>query len=130
MDKGNKKQEYITVGELSVGFSENIIELTDDLVGRQIMLNFESGKRAWINCVDTEVVKWKTEDQGREEKFICSYRAIMPRKNIYFVDFIVSYGDSQSVSVILDVERNIATAAAAIVRDFTLGLLSFWRCVL
>ncbi|HSB07472.1 MAG TPA: molybdenum cofactor biosynthesis F family protein [Thermodesulfobacteriota bacterium] len=114
MDKGNKKPEYITVGELSVGFSENIIELTDNLVGRQIMLNYEFGKKARITCADTEVLKWETEDQGREEKFICSYRAIMPRKDIYFVDFIVSYGDSRSVSVILDLERNIATVVTGI----------------
>lgn len=114
MDKGDKKQEYITVGELSVGFSENIIEPTDDLVGRHIMLNYESGKKARINCVDTEVLKWETEDRGREERFICSYRAVMPRKNIHFVDFIVSYGDSKSVSVILDMERNIATVVTGI----------------
>jgi hypothetical protein len=109
MDKGGKVQEYITVGELSAGFSENIIEPTGDLVGRQIGLNYEFGKKARITCTDTEVLKWETDDQGREEKFICSYRAIMPRKNIYFVDFIVSYGDSKSVSVILDTERSIAT---------------------
>lgn len=114
MDKGDKKQEYITVGELSVGFSENVIKPTDDLVGRQIMLHYECGKKAWINCADMEVLKWETVDRGREEKFICSYRAIMPRKNIYLVDFIVSYGDSKSVSVVLDVERNIATVVTGI----------------
>lgn len=114
MDKEDKKQEYITVGELSVGFSENIMEPTDDLVGRQIMLNYKFGKKARINCADPEVLEWETEDQGRKDKFICSYRTIMPRKNIYFVDFIVSYGDSKSVSVILDVEQSIATVVTGI----------------
>jgi hypothetical protein len=55
------------------------------------------------------VIKLMTKDEGREEQFVCAYRAIMPRKEIYFVDFIVSYGDSRSVSVILDLPRRIAT---------------------
>jgi len=114
MDKEDKDLKYITVGELSVGFSGNILKPTGDLAGRPIMLHYEFGKKARITCSDTERLKWETEDQGRKEEAICSYKAIMPRKNIYFVDFIVSYGDSKSLSVILDLERSIATVVTGI----------------
>ncbi len=114
MDQEDKEREYITVGELSVGFSENILKPTDDLVGRPITLHYQFGKKAQIICVDREVLKWETEDQGRKEETICTYREIMPRKNIYFVDFIVSYGNSKSLSVILDLERSIATVVTGI----------------
>src|SRR5574340_1059214 len=103
MERDDKGREYITVGELSVGFSENIMESTDEFVGRDIILHYEFGKKARIRCMDREVLKWETEDQGRRERFVCSYRAIKPRTAICLMDFIVSYGDSKSISVILDV---------------------------
>jgi hypothetical protein len=107
-------QEYISVGELSIGFSENILPVTDRLVGEQVQLYYESGKKGRITFVDREALKWETEDQGRKEQFICSCTVIMPRKDIYFVDFIVSYGDSKSISVVLDMEQKCATIITGI----------------
>ena len=114
MNEDDKKQEYISVGELSVGFSENIVEPIDALAGKKVKLYYESGKKATITFIDMETLKWETKDKGRAEKFICSYTAIMPRSNIYFVDFIVSYGDSRSVSIVLDMGQKIATIITGI----------------
>jgi hypothetical protein len=114
MGKKNKAQEYISVGELSVGFSENIIEPTDALVGKQISLYYESGKKADITFIDREALKWETSGTSQKEVFVCPYMAIMPRKEVYFVDFIVSYGDSRSVSIILDMDQKIATIVTGI----------------
>lgn len=105
----SKKQEYISVGELSAGFSENILPPTDALVSRRIELYYDSGKKATLTFVDIETLKWETEDRDRTDKFVCSYTAVMPRNEIYFVDFIVSFGDSKSVSIILDMQQRIAT---------------------
>jgi len=110
----SKKQEYISVGELSVGFSENILPPTDALAGRRVELYYESGKKAIITFLDIEALKWEIEDQGRLDKFICSYTAVMPRNEIYFVDFIVSFGDSRSVSIILDMQQRFATVVTGI----------------
>jgi hypothetical protein len=107
-------QEYISVGELSLGFSENILPVTDRLVGREVELFYESGKKGRITFIDREALKWETEEEGRKEAFIAAYTAIMPRSDIYFVDFIVSYGDSRSVSVILDMPRKCATLITGI----------------
>jgi hypothetical protein len=110
----SKKQEYISVGELSVGFSENILPPTDALAGRRVELYYESGKKAIITFLDIEALKWEIEEQGRVDKFICSYTAVMPRNEIYFVDFIVSFGDSRSVSIILDMQQRCATIVTGI----------------
>jgi hypothetical protein len=95
MSTKDKTQEYISVGELSVGFSENIVQPTDALVGKEIKLYYESGKKATIAFKDVEALSWETEEKGPKERFVCFYTAIMPRKDIYFVDFIVSYGGQQ-----------------------------------
>ncbi len=114
MSDPGKEQEYISVGDLSVGFSENILPSTDALVGKQVSLYYESGKRGTLSFVDEETLKWETEDHDGKERFLCLYTAVMPRKDIYFVDFIVSYGDSRSVSVVLDMARECATVVTGI----------------
>ena len=87
---------------------------TDALVGKEIKLYYESGKKATIAFKDAEALTWETEEKGSKERFVCCYTAIMPRKDIYFVDFIVSYGDSRSVSIILDMTQKIATVITGI----------------
>ena len=51
------EREFISVGELSDGFSENILPATDALVGSRITLYFESGKKATITFVDRETLQ-------------------------------------------------------------------------
>jgi hypothetical protein len=114
MSREGGKQEYISVGELSVGFSEHVITPSDALVGRQINLCYESKKNAQLTFLDGEALKWETEEQGRKEKFICSYTTLMPREDVYFVDFIASFGHSRSVSIILDMGKAIATIVTGI----------------
>ncbi len=107
-------QQYISVGELSVGLSEHTLSTTARLAGKQVELYYESGKRSKMTFLDAETLKWETVDQAREEEFICSYNAIMPRDDIYLVDFIASYGDSRSISVILDIHERFATVVSGI----------------
>ena len=68
MSTKDKTQEYISVGELSVGFSENIVQPTDALVGKEIKLYYESGKKATIAFKDAEALVWETEDKGSKRK--------------------------------------------------------------
>lgn len=110
----NETPEYISVGELSVGFSENIMERTNKLVGKTISLHFESGKKTQLTFIDIETMKYLTIEGEKEERLITSYLAINPRENIYFIDFVASYGDTRSVSIVLDMNKEIATVITGI----------------
>lgn len=52
MSTVNTMQKYISVGELSVGFSENIIEPTLDLVGKEFnFFMIQERKRTYLFCI-------------------------------------------------------------------------------
>ncbi|WP_158734774.1 molybdenum cofactor biosynthesis F family protein [Alteribacillus sp. YIM 98480] len=108
-----KENDFISVGELSVGFSENMMEPTDKLVGKDFTLYYEGNKISEILFVDIETLKWTVEDENIKERFICAYTAVKPRKDIYFIDFIVSYGDTKSISIVFDLQQNIATVVTS-----------------
>lgn len=110
----NETSEYISVGELSVGFSENIMEPTNNLVDKTISLYFENGKETQLTFMDIETMKYQTIEGEEEERLISSYLAINPRQNIYFIDFVASYGDTRSVSIVLDMNKKIATVITGI----------------
>jgi hypothetical protein len=113
MDDKDHKQEYISVGELSTGFSEHILPATDNLASRKLQLHYESGKKGIITFTDAETLKWETKERGHKQSSTCSYRAIVPRTGIYFVDF-VARDESRSVSVILDTDRKCAMTVTGI----------------
>ncbi len=106
--------DYIPVGELSVGFSEYALPSTDCLKGKKTELHYASGNQATLTFVSEGTLGWETRDKNRLEEFICSYRAIMPREDLCFVDFIVPRGSGVSLSIILDMTRGIATAITGI----------------
>ncbi len=104
-------QEYISVGELSAGFSENVVKPTSALAGRLVNLYYESGKKTLITFMDTESLRWEAKDKDRTESSVSRYTAIMPRKDIFFVDLIVS---GKSVSIVLDLRKGIATIVTGV----------------
>ncbi len=106
--------DYIPVGGLSVGFSENALPPTGLLAGKEIELFCESGKKTSIAFINPEILTWETVDGCRKERFVAFYTAITPREGVFFVDFILSYGDSKSVSIVLDMERACATIVTGI----------------
>lgn len=110
----NETPEYISVGELSEGFSENMMEPTSGLIGMTLSLYFESGKEMQLTFMDIETMKYRTVDREKEERLISSYLAINPRENIYFIDFVASYGDTRSVSIVVDMNKDIATVITGI----------------
>ncbi|WP_112179787.1 MULTISPECIES: molybdenum cofactor biosynthesis F family protein [Paraliobacillus] len=114
MSTGNNTQKFISVGELSVGFSENIIEPTEHLVGKEFSFFYKTGKTGKISFLDRETVKWSELEEDKEVRYISSYTAINPRDNIYFIDFIASYGNTKSISIILDGKKQIATVISGV----------------
>lgn len=117
MIESANEREYITVGELSVGFSEHIIVPTYEFVGKNLTLNFKGQKSITLSFLANEALSCETTENGISEKYICSYLAIEPRKNIYFIDFIVSFGHAKSVSVILDGAKGFATVITGLLPD-------------
>ncbi|MBU2511504.1 molybdenum cofactor biosynthesis F family protein [bacterium] len=106
-----KKSELIQVGELAVGFSENVLPDTDDLKGRRFKLYFEDGFVSSYRFLDEKTLAWEIEDSsGNLEKDEEDYRATCPRENIYFVDYIRKNSRATSVSLVLDFKKGIATS--------------------
>ncbi len=106
-----KKSELIQVGELAVGFSENILPDANDLKGKSVKLFFEDDTVTSYHFQDEKILTWESPDvtgsnEGDEEK----YRVTCPRENIYFVDYIKQNTSATSVSLVLDFAQGIATS--------------------
>lgn len=105
-----KEKEVISVGELSVGFSENALVPSHDLAGKQLNLHFEGGRVTSYRFIDGESLVWSTAAaEGKEEKGFEDYLATQPAEGIYFVDYLACRGDARSISIVLDMSRGIAT---------------------
>jgi hypothetical protein len=108
-DVAGRSQDYISVGELSVGFSENTLPSTGCLAGKKIELYLASGKTIRMTFIDNSTVNWEMTDGAAKEESVCAYRAIVPRNGILFIDFVVTRTGNKSVSIILDMGRRCAT---------------------
>jgi len=117
MPESGIERDFITVGELSVGFSEHIIVPTYEFVGKSLTLNFEGQKSMVLRFLANEALSCEITENGDSEKYICSYLAIEPRKDLFFIDFVVSFGHSKSVSIILNAAKGFATVITGILPD-------------
>ncbi len=109
-----EKKDFPTVQELSNGFSEFKLEQAQELVGNEIKLYYENGQIVTYGFLDSECLKVKYQGAGDDELYACVYSAVSPRKDIYIIDFIQSYGQTQSVTTVIDLRKEIATTMMAI----------------
>jgi hypothetical protein len=104
------KSDLIHVGELAVGFSENVLPDSGELAGSEVKLYFEDGSITHYTFRDAHSLSWQTE---RDEKVINenleSYRATCPRSDFYFVDYVSKETQASSISMVLDFSLGIAT---------------------
>ncbi|MDT3425798.1 hypothetical protein J2Z22_001317 [Paenibacillus forsythiae] len=116
MIEPTKKPEYISVGELSVGFSEHSLQPTHELVGNEYTFYYEDGTSARLTFTGSEHLEWLTADGGLEASYVSSYSAVSPRPDWYFIDFIIESGGEakQSVSILLNLRQNIALVITGI----------------
>lgn len=108
------QRDFVTVQELSEGFSEYSLPQRQDLIGKTFELYYEAGHKAIYSFIDEETVKCMVETSDNTEKIAAIYNAVSPREGIYFVDFVWSYGDTKSITTIFDFNQNIATTAIGI----------------
>ena len=64
----SNKSDLIHVGELAMGFSENVLPDSSELAGKEIKLYFEDGSSTNYKFHDTHRLYWQNE---REEKEKC-----------------------------------------------------------
>jgi len=106
-----KPADWIQVGELAKGITENILPPSDGLAGRTFRLNLEDGSRWELIFRDAGTLEWninKGADRGEQGR--AGYVATCPREQIFFVDYIHPRAAATAVSLVMDLNRNIATA--------------------
>ena len=97
--------EFPTIEELSNGFSEYKLEQSTCFVGQTMTLNYEDASQITLAFISDTVL---TMTEG-EVVTPATYTLVSPRESIYFLDFVKSYGDVCSISIVLDFTKHIAT---------------------
>lgn len=104
---------WIPVGSLGDAFlpDNNCLPLNTDLTGRTLNLHFENGSIIEHAFTDARKLSWQISG-GTESgcNGVETYTATRLRENIYFVDFIKSSERATSVSLVLDLQRNVFLA--------------------
>lgn len=108
------ENNFPTVQELSNGFSEFKLDQAKELISKELKLFYEDEQITTYTFLDSECLKVKYQGAGEDETYACVYSAVSPRKDIYIIDFIQSYGQTQSVTTVIDLLKEIATTMVAI----------------
>ncbi len=107
------KTEWISVGALGDAFApdNHCLQASAGLLGRCLTLHFADGAVIEHHFESAEQLRWSVVEgaeraEGRREH----YQATTIRDGIYFVDFIKGGERATTVSLVLDLKRNIFTA--------------------
>ncbi len=107
---------WISVGELAETFGpdSHAPEAVRDLAGTTQALHFEDGRVVEHRFLSGSTMAWTVSggpaDGATGE---AAYRALKVRDSIYFVDFVAHKAPPTAISLVLDLERRIATALVA-----------------
>lgn len=109
---------FIQVGDFVANFGGNELEHADDLVGRSFDIHFDND---WVvrhsfkpgRQMEWQMIQGSDPDSAAPDRDIESYRATCLRGGYYLVDFVKRYKPTQTVSLVIDMVRNIATAVVA-----------------
>ncbi len=109
------EQAWISVDELSHGFGANNLPDVADLAGKSFDLHFENGWVITHTFDSADKLIWQIK--GEAESFAESYNAVCPRAGIYFVDFEKQSEPGTTVSLVLDLNQGICTAAISVMPE-------------
>jgi hypothetical protein len=111
----SEKTDFISVGEMAVGLSENMTPQNTDFIGRELLLYYENGDTIRYKIIDEDTLKWETiEGESKGNTGVASFYCASPRENIYLIDYVASYGDTKRVSLVLDIQREICLTVIGI----------------
>jgi hypothetical protein len=102
--------KFIQVGDLAKGITEHTLPDSDDLAGQTLVLNCDDGTALRIQFKTTHELNWAVVE-GAEKGLSgdSTYCATCPRKGIYFVDYLRQDLRATSMSLVVDLEKKIAT---------------------
>lgn len=107
------KTEWISVGALGDAFApdNHCLEASAALLERRLTLHFADGAAIEHHFISATELRW-TVLQGGERGAAQTerYQATSLRDGVYFVDFVKSGERATTVSLVLDLERDIFTA--------------------
>ncbi len=105
--------QYITISEMAVGFSEFNLPQTTDLAGKEIILYLGEGKDSVAvkhNFINDKVLQWEVlTGPEKGASGYDEYLATKPKEGYYFVEFITGSNQAKMVAFVLDMKREIAT---------------------
>ncbi|GGN22029.1 molybdenum cofactor biosynthesis protein F [Halarchaeum nitratireducens] len=102
------------MGDIADEYEKNQMPATDSLSGSSYTLNFKDGRVVEYELRDPETLEW-TVTAGSDEGVggQAAYTATKPRDDIYFVDHMRDDAPRTSTSLVLDLNRGIATSVTA-----------------
>jgi hypothetical protein len=105
------RARWISVGELAEAFGpdNHTPPSTSDLAGTTSVLHFEDGGVTEYRFLSDSRLAWSTGG----ESFGAGYFALKPRDGIYFIDYVTGVTPPTAISLVLDLQRGIATSLAA-----------------
>jgi len=108
-----KPKPWIDVGQLAKAFAPQsyALPLSKDLAGKAVNLDFEDGSSAECRFETASKLVWKPisgANRRQETEETCSVTKV--RKGIYFVDFVQHRERATTLSLVLDLSRNICMA--------------------
>jgi len=108
-EKDKDVGEFISVGDMAVGFSENMVPQNTDLVGKEFKLYFPNGMVINHKVFDKDTLSWEIiEGEGKGEKNSCTYYAVSPREGVYVLSFVNAYGDAKIVNMVINTKTGAA----------------------
>jgi hypothetical protein len=118
MAKDKQHTEFMQVGDFVANFGGNELEHTEDLAGRSFDIHYDTGKVVRYRFEPEQklycrIMRESDADRTAPEEESETYRASCIRDGYYLVDFIENSAPTRSVTLVVDLARNIATAILA-----------------
>jgi hypothetical protein len=113
-----KHAEFMQVGDFVANFGGNELEHTEDLAGKSFTIHFNNSQAIRFTFEPGQKLEWlilqgAASDQPDPATYSESYRASCLRHGYYLVDFVKRRNPTESVTLVIDLVKNIATSIIA-----------------
>ena len=102
------KRDFVTVSELASGFDEYALPQSEDFKGKTMTLNLENGPSFQFQFISERALILAEDDLT---PIAAMYTLVAPRDGVYYLNCVVSYGDTRVVTAVIDADRQIATVS-------------------
>lgn len=106
--------DFISVGSLAETIGSSKREQTDLLAGKTYKMYDAKGMAFELEVYAGQKISYKRKE---EKAFSCTANIYLIAEDIYFIDFVNAENEKESHSLILDLEKNIATHVIGILPE-------------